>query len=222
MSESKRVLLLVGSVKGLKSNSYAMGSYILSKLSGQGLESETVMLAPAMKNAEKQQELVAKVAAAQVVILVCPLYVDSLPAPVVQFMECVLAAQRDLRNTSFMAIVNCGFPESAQNQTALEICSHFAQQVGLTWLGGLPVGSGGAINSKPMEKIPGYLKKIRLALDLVADAVVAGGGVPAEAVTLLEKPLMANWMYVLGGHLGWHLMALQNKVWRKLRAQPYA
>ncbi len=72
---------------------------------------------------------------ADVVALLAPLYVDSLPGPVTSFLEEVgrSRAGADGRRLRFLAVVNCGFPEAVHCDTALAICRLFAAQARLDW-----------------------------------------------------------------------------------------
>ena len=89
--------------------------------------------------------MLAAVAAADLVVLSFPLYIDSLPAPVIRALELIAddragqAPRGDLPQESdrrgLVAICQCGFPEAQQDQVALEICANFARTVGFEWAG---------------------------------------------------------------------------------------
>ena len=119
------------------------------------------------------------------------------------------------------AIVNCGFPESSQNETALRICQQFAREAGFEWAGGLALGAGQSINGRPLADLGGMVRNIAAALDLAAGALAEGGSVLGEAVTAMASPMMPAWTYSLFGGIGWRLQARQHGAQRKLNARPY-
>lgn len=99
---------------------------------GPSLYLHTVLGSP-----EKVKALLDAVDGADLVTLAFPLYVDSLPAPVIEGLE--RAAHRRGRERTrrqlFTAIANCGFPEAHHNATALAICDRFAREAGSTGRG---------------------------------------------------------------------------------------
>lgn len=222
MKPPQKALLLIGSFKGLKSTSHSIGLYLLDKLEKQGVITSKAHIHRSMKSQEKQQELIEMIADTDLVILSCPLYIDSLPSPVIQFMELMARIGKPSRSQTFMAIVNSGFPEPSQGKTAVENLRHFAREVGFEWAGGFSIGGGGGIDGKSLEELPGFIKKTLTALNLAASSLVKGESVPEEAMALLRKPMMPRWLYILGGNFGWKQKARKNKVKGRLKDQPYA
>ena len=131
--------------------------------------------------------------AADIVILVFPLYVDGPPYLVTQTLEQIAArraGETDIRRPLFLAIANCGFPEVQHNDTALAICGQFAAAAGFRWAGGLALGEGGAINGQPLAKAGGMAHNVVAAFDLAAAALTKGEPVPSEAVALMARPFI--------------------------------
>ena len=224
MNSRQQVLLLVGSPGGAKSTSESLGAYLLAQLLTKGFATEKVYIYPSVNSKKGRAALLAEADRADLVILVFPLYVDSLPAPVTRTLELIHDHRRQssqAKATRFMAMTNCGFPEAHQCQTALSICRLFARQAGFEWAGGLALGGGGAIGGKPLEKAGGMAKSVRKALELAGTALAEGQSVPQAAVDLMAKPLMPTWLYLFSANLGWHLQARKNKVRKQLRARPF-
>src|SRR3972149_2310639 len=106
-------------------------------------------------------------------MLAFPLYIDSLPAPVIAALE-KIASHRAGKpvQQSFAAIANCGFPEANHNDTALAICAQFARQTELTWLGSLALGGGeGLVHGVPLNEMDGRALPLKNSLDLAAEAL---------------------------------------------------
>ena len=226
MTSPKTALLLVGSAKPAgQSTSEALGSYLAQKLAERDILFTTMHVARAMRTEERTAALLAAVDAADIVILVFPLYVDGLPYLVTQALEQIAARrdnETDIQRPLFLAISNCGFPEAAHNATALAICRQFADEAGFAWAGGLALGQGGALAGRPLAEVGGMAHNVVAALDLAAAALAAGQPAPEEAVALMARPFIPARAYMLMGDLGWLMQARQNRVVTRLAARPFA
>jgi hypothetical protein len=223
MSDARRAVLLLASPHAARGNSASLGHYLLSQLAAHGLETEPIAVYPALKSEASRAALLAAVDAAEIVVLTAPLYVDSLPAPVIRVLELIADHRRaavPAGHPLFVAIVNCGFPEAYHNDIALEIYHRFADEARLRWAGGLSLGMGGPLQGKPLEQLGGMVRHVRRGLDLAAVALAAGGPVPAEAVALLARPLMPRWVYLFMGNRGWKSAARHHGTVDRLRDRP--
>jgi putative NADPH-quinone reductase len=218
---ARKALLLVGSPRGLdRSTSGRLGSRLLDALKERGFETDKIHVHAAVRSAAETDQALAAIAAADVVVLSLPLYVDSFPAPVISLLERL--AERiagdvsgmgdaghpgaEAGRTRFLLLIQCGFPERTQNATALAIAERFATEVGWEWLGGLAFGSMQSYGASATE-----------ALARGAEAIAEGKLIPEIA---LKKPMPA-WLYRLGGNIMWRREAKRNGAAGKLRARPY-
>jgi multimeric flavodoxin WrbA len=202
---ARRALLVVGSPRGRASVSNAIASYLEALLSQRGISVVTELLHQRERlDGPSLGGLAARLEEADLVALVAPLYVDSLPAPVTRALEVLAAARaRAAAPARLLAIVNCGFPEAVHTDTALAICRAFARRASLDWIGGLGIGGGGLLAGKPLAELGGRARFVTRALELTADAVARGEIVPAEARLLardLPTPaclyrLIADWSF---------------------------
>ena len=216
----RRAVLLVGSPRTKKSTSASLGGYLMEQLAARGIETETMQIYTQFNSAEHVKQSLEKLDRADLVVLAFPLYVDSLPAPVIAALE-KIAAHRNA-SQRFAAIANCGFPEASHNDTALAICEEFAAQTGMTWLGSLSLGAGeGMVHGKPLNELGGQGASFRKSLDLAAAALVEGNPIPQAARDLLAKPLIPVWVYKLFGGMGWKRSAKKYGMQKSLRRQPY-
>jgi hypothetical protein len=219
VSEVKNALLLVGSPKGERSTSASLGAYLMNRLAERGMDTSRVYLA---RRGPGEGGIAEAVYGADLVVLAFPLYVDSQPALVARAME-EIYARRDLApKGGLLAIVNCGFPEALQADTALAICRQFAGACGLEWLGGLALGMGAAIGPRPLEKTGGMGRLVRKALDMTAQAMVEEGEVPREAGLLMRRPMMSPAVYTWMGNRGWNAAARRRGTLERMRDRPYA
>ena len=220
-------LLLVGSPKPGPSSSASLGTYLQERLAAQGIATESVVLVRALKTEEATQALLAAVAAADLVVLSFPLYVDCLPSPVIRAFE-LIADSRAARaagapeQPGFLAICQCGFPEAEHNLVALEICTNFAHAAGFEWAGGLAMGGGGLIDGQPLGARGGLLRSVTRALDLSAAELAGGRPVPAEAVRLMSKAAFPAFAYRFVANRGWRADLKKRGAAAPLDARPYA
>jgi len=211
MTAPMHALLLVGSPKGLKRGSSArLGGLLFDHLAKTGINIESSHIHASFRSRDSQS-LRRAVTGADLVVLATPLYVDSLPAPVIWAMEQLSAEELPERLRAhprrFAALINCGFPEPSQNATCAGICQQFAQSVGFEWAGALTLGTAGAPT-----------RRVRRAIELAAVALAAGGVIPEEAC--LSKPVVPPWLYPLA-NLVWKLQARNRGKRKNLRAMPY-
>lgn len=224
MLEQKKALLLVGSPKKKRSSSDSLGSYLLDKLSKKEYQIDKLNILSSLKNNSGTDNLLKAAASCDILILSFPLYVDSLPAPVIKAFE-LIAAHREkntiTKSPKMIAIVNCGFPEALHNRIALDICKCFANKVGFQWAGGLALGGGGRIGGKPLEELGSMVRNITKALDIAAEEIDNGNTISQKAETLMEKKIIPSWLYIFIGSMEWKKQAKKFGVKKDLYAKPY-
>ena len=225
MSAPQRILAMVGSPKAAgKSTSDSLATYLLDLLEKRGLQVDKLHVGPAIKAPDGPDGLLARVDEADAIVLVAPLYVDSLPSSAIRALELIAdhrASANEPGRQLFAAIINSGFPEAAQMDVAIAICRQFAREVGFEWAGGLGLGGGGTVDGRPLAQVGGPARHATASLQLAAEALAQGQALPQEAVDLMATPAMPKWLYVLGGNIGWKLMARKNKVTQPLNSRPY-
>jgi len=224
MSAENNVVVLIGSPKASKSTSESLGDYLIEQLAAKGAYMEKIHVSKILRSSESLDSLMLAIDKADVVVLISPLYVDSLPYPVTKAFELINEHRKGVglkENQKLIAILNCGFPEAHQNDTALAICRLFARGAGFEWAGGLALGMGGAIDGQPVEKLGGMLSNVKRALELTADAIIEGSSVPKEAVELMARPFIPKWLYIWMGNFGWRRTSKKYGANKNLWARPY-
>lgn len=221
MLNEKKALLLIGSPKVKNGSSEALGDYLLNRLNKE-YKCEKLHIASALKN--NVEELLNNVQCADILILAFPIYVDSLPAPVIRALE-LIAEDRRVRKSDkrqgVISITNCGFPETLHNYTAIKICKNFADKNDFVWLGGLAMGCGPALGEKAIEQLGGMTRNIVKALDKTAEAILKDESIPSEAIDLMSRKLMPYFLYTTAGNLGWKAQAKRFNANKILHAKPY-
>ena len=222
--EMRHALLLIGSPKIHKSTSNSLGTYLFEQLGAQSIQTETIYLHTVLRTSEKVQALLDAVDAVDLVMLAFPLYVDTLPAPVIKALERITAHRKGNDRTHrqlFAAIANCGFPEAFQCNTALANCERFAGQAGFTWAGGMALGAGHMLDGVPLAEGGGMTMMMRQNLEQAAKALAQGEAIPHSARDGLAKPVIPHWLYRLSGWWRWHQKAKANSAKKLLKRQPY-
>lgn len=220
---ARRAVVLSGSPRQASSVSGALASDLAALLSARGVAATTADLHVELRRDPELREVCTAVGAADVVALVAPLYVDSLPAPVIRALEILAPAQRRRSSPArFLAIVQCGFPEAVHTDTALAICRCFASRAGLGWIGGLGIGEGGMLGPRPLAEQGSRARTLSRALELTAAAVARGEVVPAEAQRLVRRLPVPAWLYRRIADWGFRREARRRGVLRQLGARPDA
>jgi NAD(P)H-dependent FMN reductase len=218
------VLLLVGSPKGRRSASWRLGSVLAEGIRKRGAAVGEEMVHEGVRSEAGTARLLDAVDAADLVLLAFPLYIDSLPAPLLRLLESI--GERRTRaapagSPRLAVVVQCGFPEAHQCGTAVDICRLFADRSGMRWAGALAMGMGGLVGGD-LRKLPGGGKALLDAIGMASESLAGGGDIPETATALFAKPLMPRWMYTLFGNLGWRMQLRKNKARRPLTFRPYS
>jgi len=224
MNKNDNVLLLVGSPKGSSSTSNSLGDSLISRLEQLGLTVGKEYIYKLVRKEEGQMKLLTKVEEADLIILAFPLYVDCLPAGVIKALELIAdhrKSKRDRKKQGFAIIINCGFPETQHNNTAVVICKIFSREVGFEWRGALSLGMGGSIGGRSLEQRGGMVRNVIKGFDLAAQALAEGKDISEEASELVGKRFMPITLYTKMGNLGWKLEAKKYGARKKIKDQPY-
>ena len=224
MNKNANILLLVGSPKSASSTSNSLGDYLISHLEQLDLSVDKEYIYKLVRKKEGQKKLLTKVEEADMIILAFPLYIDCLPAGVIEALELIAdrrKSKKDRKKQRFAIIINCGFPETQHNNTAIAICKIFAREVGFEWKGALSLGMGGAIGGRSLEDRGGMVRNVIKGLDLAVQALAEGEDIPEEATELFGKKIIPISLYTKVGNMGWNRQAKKYGVRKKIEDQPY-
>ena len=233
----KRALLINASPKTQKaSSSERMNKALLHHLESHGCAGELITLNASLQNDKGRERFLSQVAAADLLVLTFPLFVDSLPFLPTRALEILAAATQtsDAPKKKITAIINCGFPEAHQNSLAAAIVAHFARQAGYDWAGALLVGGGeGVVSGREvptdLSRARPPVAKVAKALAAMGEALAKGRAVPDELAALMAQaplPIPFSWwrkLYLFIGDLNWKIMAKKSGAPQgTLYARPYA
>ena len=154
--------------------------------------------AAALHTASVDADLLEKLRAADNWIFFSPLYVDALPAHLLEGMLAIHRASLPPPKVIF-GVINCGFYEGEQTRSALEVLGHWAAACGFRYGGGVGVGGGGAQATHPLTS-RGPMRPILHALRQLAEQT---GGAPAGPETTFTSVAFPRCLYRLAGEAGW-------------------
>lgn len=225
----RKVLLLVASPRGQASVSGRIGDHLLARLEERGMAIKTLMLHPALDDEKRMGEILAAIDLCSLLLVAFPLYVDQLPAPLVELLR-LAADRRQGRNgerneprQSLAALVQCGFPETLQCRPAADIVRLFAAQAGFRFLGCLAFGMGGAVDRRrPLAEAGPVVRHQLRALDEAAAILAEDRELPAEVIGRMGRAMMPRWFYNLAAGWGWKRQADKFGTKGRLREKPYA
>jgi len=213
---SRRLLILLGSPKSPKtSGSARRAQSVIDGLQERGWETESIQLHAAVRTEGGVSELLEAVDRAEAIVLSAPLYVDSLPGPVMRALQVIAAHRRATDSTNaprFVSILLCGFLEPTQNATCHQLLELFAARAQFEWMGSLSFGGAGG------DGFAG--RRIRESLRLLVEAIDEEILLSSHVDDLIGKPSMPRWLYIYGGNAMWKRAAKAHGVSDKLRVRP--
>lgn len=217
------ITILIGSPKGKNSASNNIAAYINSQFSERGFNTEIIYLVQRQETG-KLSQLIDKTSSSDLIMLIAPLYIDSIPAITINYMEQYYNQQKNKpgKEQKLMVIFNCGFPEPNQNDLAIAMCKNFAKQTGMEWMGGITIGMGAAFEHQNLNDAGRMSINLRKGLNMAIDSLIQDRTIPVEAVTTASKPLLPLFLitFIMVHFGGWMWKnRLQDK--KRLNDQPY-
>lgn len=195
-----KIALIDASPKAKGSTSGILLEDLRHCLSGrEGMETVNA----ALHSPQMQEETWKKLECADVWIFACPLYVDCLPGHLLSCLGQMEEKYRGGKEIPVYGIVNCGFYEGIQAETALKVMQNWCAKVGFTWCGGIGVGGGGALPlmaAAPPEHGP--KAPINKALLAMAECIAQGsknGGWENRYVSVAFPRVL----YKMAAQTGW-------------------
>lgn len=197
----KKLLLLNGSPrKKGTSFSFALSLKLLCEQSGH--IAEIVHVYDYFDEKQDLSELYKRLNQSDVIGLLAPLYVDTLPYPDIWLLE-KLSVSNMLEGKGFFAIGQCGFPDITRCEPLLSACKFFAQESKMKWLGGLGYGGGAIINGTHLEDLGKKGQKMILAFKMALEDILENKQIAPkcqEALTLKFPKILYRPMALFLNH----------------------
>ena len=136
-----RVLILICSPKGERSNSKYFSNLLLHELPKEKVEVVYLL------RVKDFSEIANKIKEVEKVVIISPLYVDVLPTKVLELMVYLYENNKDeLQNKKVYGMLNCGFLEGEQNTIAMNVLKSWCKRMNIDFAGGLGIGAGEMMN----------------------------------------------------------------------------
>lgn len=207
-----KIALLNGSPKAKNSSS----KILLADLKRSLLEQPEIV-ETSLRSTTVSEKTVTELQTADVWVISCPLYVDGIPG---HLLSCLAEFEKyhrkkynrengtsEQHNIHVYGIVNCGFYEGIQAETALEILENWCAKAGFIWSGGIGVGGGGALAMMNSPK-PGTGPKapVDKALQAMADKILQRKIQPNCYVSVA----FPRFLYKMAAQMGWRQLIRAN------------
>lgn len=192
----KNVLIVAGSPKSKKGSSDSIGDYIINKFRNQKEHCSMICL-------RKEEQPEEYVAVSDTIVLIFPIYENSVPGLVVKFFETLYENRERFKSKTrkLFVITNSGFPEVEANEAAIKACELFAKEMGFEWMGGIGLAPGTLIDGKKLEESGKVYKNFIASLDILIKAISNDESIPEEVYKLMSKSFMSPFFYRFCGRM---------------------
>ncbi len=218
-------LALNGSPRGHRSNSRKIISWIMDGFREAGTTEPPVMdLARTRKLEEHRRAFLD----AEEVLLVFPLYTDSVPGVVKGFIDSLEDAEPErLSGKRLAVVVHSGFPESRHSEPVVRYLRRLCQRLNMICVGSAIKGGSEGFRLMPESMV----KKHHALFTALGRGLAAGGRFPDRAAERLARPrrlsLISRILHFLFGLIGltnmyWKIMLKRHHAWQKRFDRPYA
>lgn len=152
-----------------------------------------------------------------VLLIVFPLYVDSLSAPLIELLTRLENTARHAAGTpQVYAVCNCGFFESEQIALALQIVERFAHRAGLSWGYGVGIGGGPMLMGMGDNWEKGPASSVHQKLKDLTTAIQDS----KTGDNVFVTPIFPRFLYKITSDMSMKIEAKRNGV-KNIRARPY-
>lgn len=161
---------------------------------------------------ETSAEMYNHIYTSDVMLLVFPLYVDSLPSHLITFLEGLqeYIKERPIKNIQVYAVINCGFYEGHQNKHTLQIVENYCARVGFQWKFGLGIGTGPFLSQSKSMPWKSFIKKPIYESLLLLKASLLGE--VKNDKNIYVQANMLRILYKIAGHMGWKTQGKSNQL----------
>jgi multimeric flavodoxin WrbA len=214
-------LVLNGSPRGIHSNSRTIISWLLIGLREAGAEAPSILDLARVHQLEEQRRAFLE---ADEVLLIFPLYADSVPGIVKNFIDSLAAADSAcIRGKRFCFVVHSGFPGSAHSDPVAAYLKRLCGRFGMQLVGAAQKGL-----SEGFRFMPGIvIKKTELQFVALGRNLAQDGSFDPETIKSLVRPPLFSHLYLRAltcfiVNLYLIVKLRQHRVWKRRFDRPYA
>lgn len=183
---NKKLLLINGSVRK-KGTSYSFANSLMALSNQLGHSAEILQVMDYFEGKENFEALSKKVTEADVIGIIAPIYVDTLPYPDIWFLEQLERLMKlQLKDKGLFSIGQCGFPDDTRCEPIGDMCKLFALDMEMHWLGGLNYGGGPLINGASLETLGKRGEKITKGFKMALEEMLKGNEIPDSVQKMIS------------------------------------
>ena len=180
--------LINGSPKVNLSNS----NYFLTKLKSNLDEYNLFELKKSQK-----EDIINSIKKSQVIVFAFPLYVDSPPSIVLDFLDYIVDNKINLKDKKVYIIINCGFREGTQNKTAINIIKTWCKRTKATYVCSILIGAGEIVGKEKYKYIStNATKKVNEFINIVKNKEIK-----EDIITTVD--IMDNKIFCFLANISW-------------------
>ena len=163
----KKVTALLGSTRGEKTVTESIANYIKQEFKNYEINLVKYRAHQIFQDDKAISAFIKDLKDSEVFLIVSPVYVHSLPYPVIHLMERIegLTNKKFWQDKFMAAVIHNGYPKEIQRKSSKEICHNFSKEMGSQWLGAIGFGGSPLIDGKPLEDVGWFTKNMRKSLD---------------------------------------------------------
>lgn len=202
MEPVKRALVLIGCPRGQDGPSGLMARYLVQGFSRLSVATRREPVSDAVASDSRMEELLWGVDRADMVVLISPVWMQGLPAQVLELFSEITRRRdsvRSIRSRSFGAVLLSRMPLDGGCGPALSVCRLFSRRAGFFWRGGLRLPQ--------TEAFLPWLTALRApalssAMSIAAGCWTENHPVAGSAVRLMSRPILPWPAYLLAQSVG--------------------
>lgn len=190
--KKNNVLILNGSPKINNSTSQSLTLFMENELNKKGVETKTRRVSTCIAGEQEIMEVMQCIRKADLLFLISPLYIDSLPYNVIEMLELIkihIRPDAGNRSKTFLALSHSGL-DATKNEVSVRIYECFANKLNFNFGGAFALGTSSIINGNPLNFMNRMTKNLRKSLEIISDSIITGNSIPPKAQILLSKPFL--------------------------------
>jgi len=163
----KKVTALLGSTRGQNTVTESIADYLKQEFKNYETNLIKYRAHQIFQDDKAINAFIEDLKDSEIFVIVSPVYVHSLPYPVIRVMERLegLTNKKFWKEKFMAAVIHNGYPKEIQRKSSKEICHNFSKEIGSYWLGAIGFGGSPLIDGKPLEDVGWFTKNMRKSLD---------------------------------------------------------
>lgn len=215
----KNILAIVGSQKGVNSNSHNILKYIMNTLGTNEYNFTFYNVKDILNSSLKEKALINDFYSYDNVILCAPLVMKQLPAPVIELFERLVKISKRKNNTFFSSIIYCNHTETVETKEALEITKNFTNTMNVKWQWGAGLTLEDDFWTKDDVKSKKMYQPITRELEFICASIYTNKR--CDEFNFV-KPYTPKLIFENMYKMHWYKEAMKNGCLFKIDCKPYA